>query len=162
MLGVTLGGILSDRLKERTGNARLWVGIAAVVLSIPSGLLFLLTDNAWIAYLASFLFSCTSPMWIGGAASTVNDLVMPRMRATASAYYILMITFIGLALGPFMIGQFSDFYSAGGLDDGTALRNAMMSALVMLLASTLLLLPAMRYLPKEEAARLRQAEQEAL
>ena len=153
-LGVTLGGILSDRLKARSSNARLWVGIIAVALSVPSGLLFLLTDHAWVAYLASFLFSTTSPMWLGGAASTVNDLVLPHMRATASAYYILMLTFIGLALGPFMIGQISDSYIVEGLAAGAALRNAMMWSLVMFAASLALLLLATRYLPGDEAARI--------
>ena len=33
---------------------------------------------------------------------------MPRMRATASAYYVLMNTFLGLALGPYLMGQISD------------------------------------------------------
>ena len=153
LLGVTLGGILADRLRQKTANARLWVGVIAILLSIPSGLLFVLTGNAWVAYLCSFLFSTTAPMWLGGAASTVNDLVMPRMRATASAYYILMITFIGLALGPFMIGQISDFYTAGGLDDGAALRNAMMWSLIMFAASLGLITLAMRYLPADEARR---------
>ena len=152
-LGVTLGGILSDRLKARTANARLWIGVMAGLLSLPSGFVFLLTDSAWVAYFAVFVFSITSPMWVGGGASTVNDLVMPHMRATASAYYILMITFVGLALGPFMIGQISDAYIASGLHDGLALRNAMMWSFVLFGASTALLLLAMRYLPGEEAAR---------
>ncbi len=157
-LGVTLGGFLADRLRSKTANARLWVGVLAVALSIPSGLGFLLANHAWLAYLFSFLFSITSPMWVGGAASTANDLVMPHMRATASAYYILMITFIGLALGPFVIGQISDFYIAGGLADGPALRSAMMWGLVMMGASLMLILPAMRYLPGEEATRVVRAQ----
>ena len=152
-LGVTLGGVLSDRLKARTTNARLWIGVMAGILSLPSGFVFLLADSAWVAYLAVFVFSITSPMWVGGGASTVNDLVMPHMRATASAYYILMITFVGLALGPFMIGQISDAYIASGLHDGLALRNAMMWSFALFGASTALLLLAMRYLPGEEAAR---------
>ena len=154
LLGVTLGGILADRLRQKSANGRLWVGVIAVVLSIPSGLLFLLTGNPWVAYLCSFLFSTTAPMWLGGAASTVNDLVMPRMRATASAYYILMLTFIGLALGPFMIGQISDVYMAGGLGDGIALRNAMMWSLIMFAGSLAMLTLAMRYLPGDEARRV--------
>ncbi len=39
---------------------------------------------------------------------------MPRMRGTASAFYILMITFIGLALGPYSIGKLSDALAQGG------------------------------------------------
>ena len=46
-------------------------------------------------------------MWIGPGASTVQDLVLPRMRATASAAYLLVVTFIGLALGPYTIGRLS-------------------------------------------------------
>ena len=154
LLGVTLGGILADRLRQKSVNGRLWVGIIAVSLSIPSGLLFVLTGNPWVAYFCSFLFSTTSPMWLGGAASTVNDLVMPRMRATASAYYILMLTFIGLALGPFMIGQISDFYMTTGLGDGAALRSAMMWSLIMFAGALALLTLAMRYLPADEAGEL--------
>ena len=160
-LGVTLGGILADRLRARTGNARLWVGLAAVALSVPSGMVFLMAESAWVAYLCNFLFSTTSPMWLGGAASTVNDLVMPRMRATASAYYILMLTFVGLALGPFMIGQISDFNMAGGMDDGSALRSAMMWSLVVFAGSLALLSLAMRYLPGDEAARIERGDLEA-
>ena len=160
LLGVTLGGILADRLRQKSVNGRLWVGLIAVSLSIPSGLLFVLTGNPWVAYFCSFLFSTTSPMWLGGAASTVNDLVMPRMRATASAYYILMLTFIGLALGPFMIGQISDFYMASGLGDGAALRSAMMWSLIMFAGALALLTLAMRYLPADEARRVELAKQE--
>ncbi len=161
LLGVTLGGILADRLRQKSVNGRLWVGIIAVSLSIPSGLLFVLTGNPWVAYFCSFLFSTTSPMWLGGAASTVNDLVMPRMRATASAYYILMLTFIGLALGPFMIGQISDFYMATGLGDGAALRRAMTWSLIMFAGALALLTLAMRYLPEDEARRVELASLES-
>ncbi len=106
--GITLGGWLSDKYRDRTVNARIYVGLAVPILATPFALGFLLAENAWVAYACSFGFSIFSPMWIGAAASTVNDLVMPRMRALASAYYILMNTFIGLALGPYGIGRLSD------------------------------------------------------
>ena len=38
----------------------------------------------------------------------MQDLVLPRMRAVASAFYIMVITFVGLALGPYTIGRLSD------------------------------------------------------
>lgn len=156
-LGITVGGIVSDRLKEHMVNARLWVGVAVIVLSTPFGIWFLLTDNAWVAYACAFAFSIFSPMWIGAAASTVNDLVMPRMRATASAYYILMNTFIGLALGPFLMGQVSDLYIASGLDAGAALQSAMMWGYLMFFVSGAFLLLTMRYLGDDENSRLERA-----
>ena len=156
--GVTLGGVLADRLKPRLPTARLWLGVAAAVLSTPFAFLFLLTDSVWVAYGCSFAFSMLSPIWVGGAASTVNDLMLPKMRATASAFYILMITFIGLAMGPFMIGQFSDLFIAAGLSDGLALQRAMMLGLAMFAVGTVFLFLAMRHLRADEAARNAQAQ----
>ncbi len=46
-------------------------------------------------------------LWAGPAVATVQDLVLPRMRGTASAAYLLLVTLAGLALGPFAIGRLS-------------------------------------------------------
>jgi MFS family permease len=156
-IGVTAGGVISDALRRRTVNGRLLVSIAVPVLSAPVAVWFVLTDNIWIAYLCNFLFSIFSPMWVGAAASTVNDLVLPRMRAMASAFYLLMVTFIGLALGPFCIGTLSDHFAAGGLDPGEALQRAMLWGLTALGVALLLLLGALRHLGPEEANRLERA-----
>lgn len=156
-MGVTLGGVLADRLKQKTPLARIYVGLAVPVLSIPAGAVFLLTDNLYVAYVASFVFSVVSPMWIGPAASTVNDLVMPRMRAIASAYYILMITFIGLALGPYAMGQLSDALHSAGMDSGEALRTAMLCGLSVFVLAFVFLFLVLRHLVGEESTRLDRA-----
>ena len=130
LIGVTFGGWLSDRLRARSINARLWVAIAAPLLSIPIAFVFITTGDVTIAYLCSFLFSVVSPMWLGPGAGTVNDLVMPRMRAMASAFYLLMVTFIGLALGPFTMGQLSDAFAKSGMTPADALREGMLWGLL--------------------------------
>jgi len=156
-IGITFGGWLADRLRTRTPNARLFVGLAVPVLATPFGLGFIFTDSAWVAYGCSFGFSLFSPMWVGCAASTVNDLVMPRMRAQASAYYVLMNTFVGLALGPYLIGQISDIYIGQGLADGEALRLGLLWSLSMLAVSVVFLLLAMRFLSEDENSRVDRA-----
>ncbi len=156
-LGITFGGWLADYLRQYTQNARIFIGLAVPVLALPFGVLFLYSDDVWVAYLASFGFSVFSPMWIGSAASTVNDLVMPRMRALASAYYILMNTFVGLALGPYLMGQISDIYVRQGWEAGDALRQAMLLGLAMLLVSMVALLAALRFLKRDEDSRLDRA-----
>jgi MFS family permease len=156
-MGITLGGWLADHLRRYTHNARVYVGLAAPVLSAPFGLMFLHASDPWVAYLASFGFSVFSPMWVGAAASTVNDLVMPRMRALASAYYLLMNTFVGLALGPYLIGQVSDAYVSSGLEAGEALRRAMLWGLAMLAVSVVFLVAALRHLGADENSRLGRA-----
>jgi MFS family permease len=48
-----------------------------------------------------------SSMWIGAGIAIVHDIVPPRFRGTAGAAYLLVITFIGLALGPYIVGKLS-------------------------------------------------------
>ncbi len=156
-LGVSLGGALSDRLKLRAANGRLWVGWIAALLSLPSGWIMLHTESLILAYVMNFLFSLSSPLWLGAAASAVNELVLPRLRALASAFYILLLTFIGLALGPYTMGLLSDTFARGGADPGIALRDAMSIGLGMLVVSALVLAVAARFLPAEEASRLERA-----
>jgi MFS family permease len=79
------------------------------------------------------------------------------MRATASAYYLLMNTFVGLALGPFLIGQFRDLYNRSGVDSAEALQLAMTWGLGAFALSVVALLLACRYLAADETSRLDRA-----
>ncbi|MBD3648473.1 MAG: MFS transporter [Pseudomonadales bacterium] len=155
--GVTLGGVLADRFRQRSVRAKIYVGLLSGILSIPSALIVLTTDSITIAYVMNFVFSVTSPMWVGAAAATVNDLVMPRMRAIASAFYILMITFIGLALGPYMIGQISDTIVANGDSAAEALREGMLWSLCMYALALAMLVMAALSVGKDEMTRLDRA-----
>lgn len=155
--GVTAGGVIADKLRPRYQLAKMWVGMASIVLSAPLALLLLTTDDVVVAYIANFFLSVTVPMWIGPAASTVNDLVLPRMRAIASAFYILMVTFIGLALGPYTIGQISDTILATGASPSDALREGMLWGLLMLGVAMVALIFASLSLKEDEATRLDRA-----
>jgi len=156
-LGVTLGGVLSDRWKARSPRGRMWLGLCTAALTVPSALALLLSPSLIVAYVANFVFSVLSPMWMSSAASTVNDLVMPRMRGIASSVYILMNTFIGLALGPYVIGQVSDGFMAAGATDADALRAGMLSALAMYGLVAICLLLAARYVERDESDRVARA-----
>jgi MFS family permease len=156
-IGVTAGGVLSDHFKARSPRARIWVGLSTALASIVPGLTVLYTDSLVVAYVANFLFSVLSPMWVGCAASTVADLVLPRMRALASSFYILMNTFIGLALGPYAIGRLSDGFAATGMEGGEALRTAMACAFGMFAFITAMLLVAARNVERDEGSRFDRA-----
>ena len=60
---------------------------------------------------------------------------MPRMRAIAGAFYILLMTFIGLALGPYTIGKLSDLFIAQGMSDAEGLRLALATSLLVFIPS---------------------------
>jgi len=156
-LGVTLGGVLSDVFKARATNGRLYIMVAVPFLSMPAAYMFLTTENVVTAYICSFLFSVFSPMWTGPAATTLNDLLLPRMRALSSAFYIMMITFIGLALGPYLIGYVSDDLMSSGAESSAALQQSMIYALGMLGVATLFIVAAFKFLPDDEATRMQRA-----
>jgi MFS family permease len=82
---------------------------------------------------------------------------MPRMRAVAGAYYILVNTFIGLALGPYVMGKLSDMFHAGGMNDADSLRTAIAVSLLTFIPTLFFLIMAQRHLPREEASRLERA-----
>jgi hypothetical protein len=79
----------------------------------------------------------------------VQDLVLPRMRASASAAYLLVVTFVGLALGPYTVGRIS-----------LALGNLRAAILCALCANALALLCAglaLRQVGKDTTSRLDRA-----
>jgi MFS family permease len=116
--GVILGGYISDLWRQRSPSGRLYVNMLSAVLPIPCVAFLLTTDSLaafyWVTPLAYMLASA----WVGAAVATLQDLVLPRMRATAGATYILGTTMVGLALGPYFAGKMSVL--AGDLATGIA------------------------------------------
>ncbi len=146
---MTAGGIWADRWRASRRGARLLVGVVAATVTIPIGAWMLWTDSRTTAYVLNFLLAVTGSIWLGGAGSTVADLVLPRMRAVATAAYILMLTFIGLALGPYTIGRMSVAFGD--------LRTAMLIGLLANIVAALLLLLASRRLAHDEDTRVERA-----
>jgi MFS family permease len=143
LIGVTLGGMLADRLRVARPEGRLYVALASALLPLPLVWWMLSTPEPRVAYILNFPVSVLGSMWIGVGASTVQDLVLPRMRAVASAFYLLVVTFIGLALGPYCVGELSDT-----LGD---LRGALRAALAANLLAVAFLVRALFTLPRDEA-----------
>jgi hypothetical protein len=157
-IGVIGGGIIADKLRKKYTNGRLYVGLAVVVFGVPAALAFLYADNLYASYVYYSIFQLITPMWVGIAPATVSDLVLPRMRGLASAFYLLMVSMIGLALGPYCIGKLSDVYQSTGYSSGEALRAALSMGLFALIITTITLTLACYYLPRDEASKAERAK----
>jgi MFS family permease len=105
--GVILGGYLSDLWRERDPRGRLFVNMVAALAPIPLIAFMLTTDSLLAFYLVNPLAHLIASSWVGAAVATLQDLVLPRMRGTAGATYILGTTMVGLALGPYYAGKIS-------------------------------------------------------
>jgi MFS family permease len=157
MLGVTLGGAFGDWFKRRHPAGRLLIGYWAVFGTAPMVLWMIYTDSLTTAFILNFCHHLASASWPGIPPSTATDLVLPRMRAMAGAYYILVNTFIGLALGPYTMGILSDAFAAGGMDAADSLRSAIACSLLIFPVTLIFLSLAWRHLPGDESSRLDRA-----
>jgi len=104
-VGVILGGIVSDRLRRRYAGGRLYVNMAAIILPAPAIFWAFTTESLATFYLLAPYVSLCSALWVGAAVATLQDLVLPRMRGTAGATYVLGTSLVGLALGPYCAGK---------------------------------------------------------
>ena len=150
-LGISLGGYMADKLKERWEYGRLLVGLFSIVATIPFAAGVYFSTSLTVVYVCNFFAMFFSPMYIGPATSTVNDLVPPQMRGTASAIYLMMMTFIGLAMGPFMMGQISTAYAKTGMAVGPALRLGVAWGYSMLLVAFVLIIAACFSIQRDKA-----------
>ncbi|HEX8216973.1 MAG TPA: MFS transporter, partial [Allosphingosinicella sp.] len=106
-IGVILGGYISDLWRQRDPRGRLFVNMIAATAPIPLVAFLLTTDSLLAFYLVNPLAHLVASSWVGAAVATLQDVVLPRMRGTAGATYILGTTMVGLALGPYFAGKVS-------------------------------------------------------
>jgi MFS family permease len=152
-LGVILGGRMSDWLRSRNPSGRILVimfGILAPVIPIWVGFT---TENALLFYIMNFLAGMFAATALGAAAATTQDLVLPRMRGTATASFFLATTLVGLGLGPYMVGQISELSGS--------MRVGVLSLIGVAPVSLALLVYAYRTLPKAEATIVERAARAA-
>ncbi|MBU0670259.1 MAG: MFS transporter [Alphaproteobacteria bacterium] len=148
-LGVIIGGRVSDWLRERNPGGRLIVVAFGVLAPVIPLIIAFTTDDVVLFYFLNFILSLFGSSALGAAAATTQDLVLPRMRGTATATFFLSTTLVGLALGPYMAGQVSTM--TGSLSTGV------LSMLVAAPIGTVLLYFAYRTVPEAERTLVQRA-----
>ena len=144
-LGVTLGGVLADRLRRTNPGGRLLVVISGAIVPVPFLVLAFTATGALPFYLGLFVSGLTASMALGAAGATTQDLVLPRMRGTATATFFIGTTLLGLALGPYIAGRVSVL--TGSLSTG------MLSLLFAVPITLGAAIAAYRLVPAAEATR---------
>lgn len=147
-LGVVAGGFISDWVKKRDPGGRIIVGALATIVPAPFIWLMYTTDSlGWfLVYNVPLAFGS---MYVGIAAATTQDLVLPRMRGAATATYFIGTTLLGLGLGPYFTGAVSKI--TGSLATGV------LALLLMAPVTLTCLYLVYRKLPAAEASRMDRA-----
>jgi MFS transporter, Spinster family, sphingosine-1-phosphate transporter len=142
--GVLSGSAIADRLERvRPGSGRLTTIAAGVLLSAPCAAVAFLTTTAVVQYAMLALGVFFNVWYVGPILAALHDVVPPRLRATATGAYFLLIHLLGDALSPWVVGE---------IDVATgSLRNGLLVATGVLVLGALacfLALPGSRLVAK--------------
>jgi MFS family permease len=148
-IGIVSGGRIADAWKEKKPWGRIPVIMVGAVTPVIPLIIAFTTPNVTLFYILAFFLQMLGSSALGATAATVQDLVLPRMRGTATATFFIATTLIGLALGPYMAGFVSTVTGS--------LRTGILSLLVVAPFSTLLLVLAWRSVPAAEASVIARA-----
>lgn len=144
VVGIWMGGWLTDRLGRQLRSAYALVPAVAFVLCVPFYALGVLAPpSVWT--LPLFLVpTALALVWLGPTICAVQHLVAADQRAFASASFLFINNLIGLGLGTLVIGALSDHFKSHYGND--SLRYAILSGTGFYLLAALLFMVAARRL----------------
>ena len=157
-VGVIMGGRLADYLRTKNPAGRILVIMIGVVGPVIPIWIAFTTSSAPVFYTMHFLAGVLGSAALGAAAATTQDLVLPRMRGTATAVFFLATTLIGLGFGPYLVGQIADL--TGTMVDGKYvgdLRTGLLALIGVAPIAVVLLLYSYRSIPAAEATLIERA-----
>ncbi len=122
--GTFLGGKVMDALGARDVSWNMRLPAYLAILGLPFLVGFALLPDPNLALLSFIPFYVLTNMYVGPMHAMVQGLVKLRMRATASALLVFMVSIIGLGLGPLAVGALNDYLAAEFGD--TAIRYSLL------------------------------------
>ncbi len=145
IIGPLIWGPLSDRLQLRfPGAGRAYVALFAMGLSPIMSFWVYHAPTPGSFYFRFTFYSLVLTGWLPPLYAILYDQVLPRMRGITSSLYLLVMTILGLGIGPYMVGLISD--ATGDL------RGAMLSINIVAVPIVILMLLIARRAQRDEDA----------
>jgi predicted MFS family arabinose efflux permease len=134
--GIYLGGRLADFLSARRGEQWLpWVVAIASLLGLPF-LYFCFTAATQTGALWAYaLPAALGTVYVAPGFALIQNHTPTEMRSVAAAINLFILNIVGLGLGPFSVGFFSDLFTPEYGIDG--LRYGLMTSLVVIVWGSL-------------------------
>jgi MFS family permease len=113
LFGLTLGGFVADKIHQRVANGRLLFAAFSLIIStlctawalhagrIEIGVFVAVFSVGWL--FAYNFYTCVY--------TAIQDVVEPRLRATAMALFFAGLYLLGGGLGPVVVGGLSDHFA---------------------------------------------------
>jgi len=147
LAGIWLGGVLADRFGAANRRRYLTIPAFAFLATVPCYLAGILSTNLTMTFVFLLVPTALGLAWLGPVISTIQHLVPPRMRATASAVFLFINNLIGIGLGTYAIGALSDALRVQFGEN--ALRYSIMAGTSFYIAAALLFFLAARWLESD-------------
>ena len=130
-LGIYLGGRLADFLSARHGEHWLpWIIAIANLIAAPL-LYFAFTAETPMGAIAAYVIpAMLGTVSVAPGFALIQNQTPVEMRSVAAAINLFITNIIGLGLGPFSVGFFSDYFATDYGQDG--LRYGLMTTLVVI------------------------------
>ena len=106
-IGSWLGGLISDRLREHDVRWSLWFVALVFVVARPFAMGFYWTNDTMLALALFVLPAAVGAIHIGPAVAVLHERIDARLRPLASALFLMILTLVGLGLGPLAVGALS-------------------------------------------------------
>jgi MFS family permease len=110
--GFLIGGLMTDRLIKRDIRFYGWLPAAGALIACPLYVLGFMQTNWLAAVILLMIPGLFSATWYAPTFAVTQNLVSPRMRASAVAILSLALNLVGMSLGPGATGALSDHFAA--------------------------------------------------
>ena len=131
-IGIYLGGRIADFMAARRGQQWLpWVVAISSLMTLPMLYLTFMATTPMGAIAAYALPAMLGTLYVAPGFALIQNSTPLEMRSVAAAINLFITNIIGLGLGPFTVGFFSDVFSQTHGEDG--LRWGLATTIVILL-----------------------------
>jgi predicted MFS family arabinose efflux permease len=110
-VGTLGGGLLADRAARRDARWYVWIPAIGLAVAMPLYMIGYQIPDWKLAVAILLVPPMLHYTYLGPSFGVMHNMVLPRMRATATALLFLVINLIGLGLGPTLTGMASDYFA---------------------------------------------------
>jgi len=131
-IGIYVGGRIADFMAARRGQQWLpWVVAVSSLITLPMLYLTFMATTPMGAIAAYALPAMLGTLYVAPGFALIQNATPLEMRSVAAAINLFITNIIGLGLGPFTVGFFSDVFSQTHGEDG--LRWGLATTILILL-----------------------------
>jgi MFS family permease len=112
LLGMLLGGLLVQHLGKVDERWRIRLPALVCMLAAPMEVVFLFADSLRLSLTGLAMASLFTSMYVGPIFAILLGVVKVRMRAMATATFVVCGSFIGQFIGPLWVGYMNDLTQA--------------------------------------------------